>query len=175
MRVFEGYRVIETGLKHGTVTVIVNGEPFEITTYRIDGSYSDNRHPEKVTFSREITDDLSRRDFTINAMGYNHSSGLVDPFGGREDLKNRIIRTVGNPDVRFGEDALRILRCIRFASVLGFEIDAPMERLAEKHTVQNRLNPANGKELTVWGVVIDIDKSGKCESITQIKEVYPNM
>ncbi len=123
MRVFEGYKVIETGLKHGTVTVIVNGEPFEITTYRIDGSYSDNRHPEKVTFSREITDDLSRRDFTVNAMAYNPVNGLVDPFGGREDLKNRIIRTVGNPDVRFGEDALRILRCIRFASVLGFEIE----------------------------------------------------
>lgn len=123
MKVFEGYRVIETGLKHGTVTVIVGGEPFEITTYRIDGSYSDNRHPEKVTFSRKLTDDLSRRDFTVNAMAYNPVDGLVDPFGGVEDLKNGIIRTVGNPDVRFGEDALRILRCIRFASVLGFEIE----------------------------------------------------
>ena len=122
-KVFEGFNVIETGIKHGTVTVIFDGEPLEITTYRIDGEYADNRHPSEVTFTKNVEDDLARRDFTINAMAFNPVRGLVDPFGGAEDLKNGIIRTVGDGEKRFSEDALRILRCIRFASVLGFNIE----------------------------------------------------
>jgi tRNA nucleotidyltransferase (CCA-adding enzyme) len=123
-RVFEGYRIIETGLKHGTVTVLVDKVPLEITTYRIDGKYSDNRHPDSVSFTRNLRDDLSRRDFTINALAYNSEKGIVDCFGGTQDIENGIIRCVGDADARFNEDALRILRAVRFSSVLGFEIDA---------------------------------------------------
>ena len=120
---FHGMRIIETGLKHGTVTVVSDGENVEITTYRIDGKYTDNRHPEKVEFTRNIHEDLSRRDFTANAISYSPYDGIVDIFGGREDIKNKIIRCVGNPDMRFNEDGLRIIRAIRFSSVLSFEID----------------------------------------------------
>ncbi len=122
-KVFEGYRIIETGLQHGTVTVLINKMPLEITTYRVDGKYSDNRHPDSVSFTRNLKDDLSRRDFTVNALAYKNEKGLIDCFGGQDDLNNRIIRCVGNPDERFNEDALRILRAIRFSSTLGFEIE----------------------------------------------------
>lgn len=122
-KVFEGERIIETGLKHGTVTLIKNGMPLEITTYRIDGKYHDNRRPEDVTFTKSLEEDLARRDFTVNAMAYSKKTGVVDIFGGRSDLKNKIIRCVGNADRRFKEDALRIMRALRFASVLGFEIE----------------------------------------------------
>ncbi len=120
---FSGRRIIETGIKHGTVTAIIDGEPLEITTYRTDGEYLDGRHPESVTFSSEINDDLSRRDFTINAMAYSPRRGLRDPFGGREDIEKKLVRCVGEPDLRFGEDGLRIMRALRFASSLGFETD----------------------------------------------------
>lgn len=116
--VFRDYPVLETGMKHGTVTVLTNGMPLEITTFRTDGNYSDGRHPDSVSFTRSLTDDLSRRDFTVNAMAWSPEGGLVDPFGGREDLKNGILRCVGNPEDRFREDALRILRLCRFSSVL---------------------------------------------------------
>ena len=122
-RVFDGFRIIETGLQHGTVTVLIDGMPLEITTYRVDGAYSDNRHPDSVSFTRNLKDDLSRRDFTVNALAYNPEKGLVDCFGGIEDLNRKIIRCVGNADERFNEDALRILRAIRFSSVLGFKIE----------------------------------------------------
>ena len=122
-KVFENYRIIETGLKHGTVTVLIDKMPLEITTYRIDGEYSDNRHPDSVSFTRNLKDDLSRRDFTVNALAYNPEAGIVDCFGGKEDLDNKIIRCVGNADDRFNEDALRILRAVRFSSTLGFEIE----------------------------------------------------
>lgn len=116
-------RAIDTGLKHGTVTAdMERAGKYEITTFRIDGDYSDNRRPDSVTFTESIYQDLSRRDFTINAMAYN-SAGLIDPFHGVDDLKNGIIRCVGNPNDRFGEDALRILRALRFASVYGFSIE----------------------------------------------------
>ena len=121
--VFKDFHTVATGIKHGTVTVLIDSEPVEITTMRVDGKYSDNRHPESVSFTKRIEDDLSRRDFTVNAMAYNPKTGVVDPFGGQNDIKNKIIRCVGNPDTRFGEDALRILRAIRFSSVLGFDID----------------------------------------------------
>ena len=120
---FRDFRVIETGIRHGTLTVIIDGTQLEITTYRNDGEYLDNRHPVQVTFSEKIEDDLSRRDFTVNAMAYHPQKGLVDLFGGRKDLEARIIRCVGDAQTRFEEDGLRILRAIRFASVLNFEID----------------------------------------------------
>ena len=115
LRVFEGYRIIETGLRHGTVTVVIDGENIEITTFRIDGEYTDNRHPDSVKFTVNLAEDLSRRDFTVNAMAYNHDSGLVDLFGGMDDIKNGIIRCVGDADLRFNEDGLRILRALRFS------------------------------------------------------------
>ena len=118
----EGIRTLPTGLKHGTVTVLLDGECFECTTYRIDGSYTDSRRPDSVEFSRNLSDDLSRRDFTVNAMAASGDK-LCDIFGGRADLEGKIIRCVGEPEIRFGEDALRILRALRFATVLGFEIE----------------------------------------------------
>lgn len=121
--VFVGERVIETGIKHGTVTVLLRGEPFEITTFRTDGEYLDSRHPESVTFSRNIEDDLSRRDFTMNSIAMDIRGALVDPYGGREDIARCVIKCTGEPERRFGEDALRIIRALRFSSVLGFEID----------------------------------------------------
>lgn len=120
--VFQNYKIIETGLQHGTVTIVVDNMPIEITTFRIDGKYSDNRRPDKVEFTSNLIEDLKRRDFTINAMAYNPKTGLIDPFNGMEDIKNHIIRCVGNPKDRFSEDALRILRAIRFAAVLDFII-----------------------------------------------------
>ena len=121
MNIFEN--TVETGIEHGTVTVVINKEPYEVTTYRIDGDYTDGRHPDSVEFTENIEEDLSRRDFTINAMAYNNSTGLVDVFGGREDLENRVIRCVGNPKKRFEEDALRMMRGIRLSAQLGFSID----------------------------------------------------
>lgn len=122
-RVFDGFRVIETGIRHGTVTVISDGIPIEVTTYRVDGAYSDGRHPDSVRFTSDIRDDLSRRDFTVNAIAFSPARGFLDLFGGTDDLKAGIIRCVGEPDRRFGEDALRILRALRFASRLGFSIE----------------------------------------------------
>ena len=120
---FSEYKTIDTGIKHGTVSVIINHTPYEITTYRIDGDYKDARHPDSVTFTKNIEDDLCRRDFTVNAMAYSPSDGLIDIFGGVKDAEAGIIRAVGNPFLRFDEDALRILRALRFASVLDFDID----------------------------------------------------
>lgn len=114
---------IDTGIEHGTVTVRKNHKSYEVTTYRIDGDYTDARHPDSVTFTNELKEDLRRRDFTINAMAYNDRDGLVDIYGGREDLKNKIIRCVGEPKERFDEDALRMLRAVRFSAQLGFEIE----------------------------------------------------
>lgn len=122
-KAFEGFRVIETGIKHGTVTVIINKTPLEITTYRIETGYSDNRHPDRVDFTGRVEEDLSRRDFTANSIAYSPKRGFADPFGGQKDIENKIIRCVGEADRRFGEDALRILRALRFSAVLGFEID----------------------------------------------------
>lgn len=118
-----GYKVYETGIKHGTVSVSCGGNIYEVTTYRIDGSYSDSRHPDSVEFTDKIALDLSRRDFTINAMAMDINGNIVDPFGGMDDIKNKIIRCVGEAEQRFSEDALRILRGMRFASVFNFEID----------------------------------------------------
>ena len=113
----------ETGLKHGTITAVLNGESFEITTFRHDGEYSDNRHPNEVRFVKILKEDLARRDFTMNALAYNDAEGIVDEFGGIRDIKDRVIRAVGNPVTRFHEDALRIMRALRFSAVLGFDIE----------------------------------------------------
>ena len=121
--VFKDFKCFDAGIKHGTLSVVTDGHILEITTMRIDGGYSDGRHPDSVSFTSDIETDLSRRDFTVNAMAYSPYDGFADPFGGREDLKNSIIRCVGEPDRRFNEDALRIIRGLRFASVLGFEIE----------------------------------------------------
>ena len=126
--VFREFPVFLQGEKHGTVGVIINGEKLEITTHRQDGDYMDHRRPETVTFSRELADDLSRRDFTVNALAYSPKSGLVDLFGGVKDIESRVLRCVGKPDRRFDEDALRILRALRFSSTLGFEIEEETKR-----------------------------------------------
>lgn len=124
LEIFKDKRIIETGLQHGTVTVISNGEPIEITTYRIDGDYSDGRHPDSVKFTSDLIEDLSRRDFTINAMAYNDKDGLIDPFDGLDDIKHKKINCVGRAEDRFNEDGLRILRAIRFAAQLGFLMES---------------------------------------------------
>ena len=116
-------RTIDTGIAHGTVTVMVDREGFEVTTYRIDGKYEDSRHPKEVTFTPNLVEDLKRRDFTINAMAYNEEAGLVDIFGGMEDIDRKTIRCVGDAEARFGEDALRIMRAIRFSAQLGYSIE----------------------------------------------------
>lgn len=130
--VFQGLPVIETGIRHGTVTVVLEGEPLEITTYRVDGAYSDARHPDQVTFTRSLREDAARRDFTMNAMAYSPGEGLQDFFGGQEDVQHAQIRAVGNPMIRFQEDALRILRGLRFASVLGFSLEQETEEAARR-------------------------------------------
>ncbi len=119
----ENIRTLPTGLKHGTVSVLIDGEIFECTTFRIDGDYKDSRHPESVSFTDKLELDLSRRDFTVNAMAASDTRGVCDFFGGKADIKNRIIRCVGKPSLRFSEDALRILRGVRFATVLDFDIE----------------------------------------------------
>ena len=140
--VFRHERTIDTGIKHGTVGLYLDGEVYEITTHRVDGEYKDSRHPESVSFTTDIKEDLARRDFTVNAMAFSPRFGITDPFGGREDLENQIIRAVGDPTLRFTEDALRILRAVRFASVLGFEIEEKTAlALGEKADLLKNVSP----------------------------------
>ena len=147
--VFKAEKTVDTGIKHGTVSVILNHKAYEVTTYRIDGEYLDSRHPESVSFTRNVKDDLSRRDFTVNAMAYNEAAGLVDLFFGGEDLKKGIIRAVGVAEKRFDEDALRILRALRFASKLGFEIEESTSRaIFEKAPLLTRV--AKERIYTEW-------------------------
>ena len=120
---FSDKRTVDTGIKHGTVTVMLDKKPYEITTYRIDGEYKDSRHPESVEFTKDISLDLSRRDFTVNAIAYNERDGFTDLFSGISDIENKILRAVGDAEIRFTEDALRILRLVRFASTLGFLVE----------------------------------------------------
>ena len=131
-------KTVPTGIKHGTVTVMIGNEPIEVTTFRTEGVYNDSRHPEDVEFVSDIREDLSRRDFTVNAIAYNEKTGIVDLFGGMSDLENKILRAVGDPEKRFREDALRILRLFRFASQLGFEI--------EENTLNSALSLKDGLE-----------------------------
>ena len=152
---FYGYKTIDTGLKHGTVTVIMKDNQkfynLEITTYRTDGEYEDNRHPKQVRFVKSLKQDLARRDFTINALAYNPKTGLVDCFGGQRDIEDKIIQAVGNPNERIREDALRILRGLRFSSKYGFEIESSLSlyihkysRLLKRISVERIQNEFNG-------------------------------
>ena len=154
--VFEaaGAKVLDTGAEHGTVTVVVgegsDREALEITTYRVDGEYLDNRHPDKVEFARSLEEDLARRDFTVNAMAYNPRQGIVDLYGGREDLEAGVIRCVGDPDKRFSEDALRIMRALRFASQLSFAIEdeTAASLVRNAHLLENISRERIGVEMT---------------------------
>lgn len=145
--VFADCRVIETGLKHGTLTVLYDHIPYEVTTFRVDGDYTDHRHPDSVSFVSNVIDDLARRDFTVNAMAWNPRVGLVDAFHGQEDLRAGIIRAVGDPQVRFTEDALRILRALRFASVYGFAIDPATGQAA--HDLRQTLQDVAAERIRV--------------------------
>ena len=137
LRVFADCRTIETGLQHGTVAVLLDDMLLEITTYRVDGTYEDSRHPDSVSFTCSIEEDLARRDFTMNAIAYSPTRGYEDLYGGASDIEARIIRCVGDPETRFTEDALRILRALRFSSVLGFSIEA--DTAAAIHTLKDRI------------------------------------
>ena len=132
MELFGAAQCIPTGLQHGTVTIKYGGQLYETTTFRTEGSYTDGRHPDAVQFVPDVREDLARRDFTINAMAYNEAEGLVDPFGGQKDLQNGLLRAVGEPQQRFTEDALRILRLYRFAARFGFVLDAATARAARQ-------------------------------------------
>ena len=127
-------RTVDTGIQHGTVTVMMDKEGYEVTTYRLDGVYEDHRHPKEVAFTNDLKEDMKRRDFTINAMAYNEEEGLVDYFGGRNDLKQGVIRCVGNPMERFEEDALRVLRALRFAGQLGFSVEEKTKEAMRQHS-----------------------------------------
>lgn len=155
MKIFK--KTIPTGVEHGTVTVMIDKAPYELTTYRIDGEYVDMRHPENVQFSKDIVDDLSRRDFTINAMAYNKKVGLVDKFNGLEDIENKIIRCVGNPNKRFNEDALRMIRAIRFSAKLNFKI--------EEKTFQSIMkNTSNIKKISIERINKELAETIKFDS-----------
>lgn len=176
--IFKDYNVIKTGLKHGTITVIADGQPVEITTYRIDGEYKDSRHPEGVVFTRRLEDDLARRDFTVNAMAHNDERGLVDLFGGAGDLEKKLIRAVGAPKKRFEEDALRIMRAFRFCSKLGFDIDEETLKAAKecRHGLQNI--SAERKSAELEGILLGIgaEKALNLMSKAKIFEVIaPNL
>lgn len=149
---FKNFRAVETGLKHGTLTVIVDGESYEITTFRKDGEYRDHRHPEQVEFVSDLQTDLSRRDFTVNAMAVHPEKGVVDFYGGIDDLNKKLIRCVGNPDLRFTEDALRIMRGVRFASTLGFSIEEETEKsiLKNAHLL---------KEIAAERIIVELKKT----------------
>lgn len=136
---FADVRVLTTGLKHGTVTALLNGESVEITTYRIDGDYTDHRHPNAVQFTSSLREDLARRDFTINAMAFRPDTGIIDYYGGKEDLRDGLIRCVGNPDARFSEDALRMLRALRFASRFSFVIEPETADALLRHRLELRM------------------------------------
>lgn len=167
-RVFAGFRLIETGLKHGTVTVVIEGEPLEITTYRVDGIYSDHRRPDTVSFTRSLREDVERRDFTMNALAYNPSTGIVDLVGGVEDIEAKILRCVGDPDRRFQEDALRILRALRFASVFELEIEPATAEAA--HTNKELL-----KEIAAERIQVELTKMLSGKGVQEILSKYADI
>lgn len=162
---FKNFRAVETGLKHGTLTVIVDGEPYEITTFRKDGEYRDHRHPEQVEFVSDLQTDLSRRDFTVNAMAVHPEKGVVDFYGGIDDLNKKLIRCVGNPDLRFTEDALRIMRGVRFASTLGFSIEEETEKsiLKNAHLL---------KEIAAERIIVELKKTVTGKNAPYIMKKY---
>lgn len=145
MDLFQEHPQFHNGLKHGTVSLVLGQRVVEVTTFRIDSAYSDARHPDSVTFTRSLREDVARRDFTMNGIAYGLQEGFVDYFGGKEDLRRGIIRAIGNPDLRFAEDALRILRAVRFASVLGFAVEASTARAMDAHRTSLALVSAERK------------------------------
>lgn len=169
-KVFHTNQVIETGIEHGTVTVMLEGTGYEITTYRVDGTYSDGRHPDGVLFTTSLVKDLSRRDFTINAMAYNHKDGLIDPFDGMTDLKKKRIRCVGNPKDRFEEDALRILRAVRFSTQLGFDVDFEIKHFLSHTDLKEMLSP-----LSMERIQSEFVKMASSENFYAVVENYPEV
>lgn len=166
--VFADCRVIETGIRHGTVTVLLKGEPLEITTYRVDGGYSDARHPDGVTFTRSLREDAARRDFTMNAMAYAPGLGLRDFFGGRVDVQNAQIRALGNPEIRFQEDALRILRGLRFSSELGFSLELATEQAARREA--GRISGLSAERIAA-----ELDKLLRGKDVGRVLHAYPDI
>ncbi len=158
-------KTFDTGIKHGTVTILEDGEAIEVTTFRSDGAYLDNRKPESVTLVKDVREDLARRDFTINALCYNKHEGLMDLFSGIDDLNNKIIRAIGNPEERFCEDALRILRAVRFSAQLGFEIEENTKNAIKEcaHLVKN---------LSVERIAAELDKILMSDSPEHLKMLY---
>ena len=167
-RYFAGQRIIETGLKHGTVTVLVDGEPYEITTYRTEGPYSDSRRPDYVRFVPDLTEDLARRDFTMNAIATDLDGNLRDPFGGAMDIKAGLIRCVGEPDQRFQEDGLRVMRALRFAAVFGYEIEAQTARAVHE-------NRAMLDRVAAERINVELRKLLVGESVGDILRQYPDV
>lgn len=147
-------KTIDTGIQHGTVTVMRHGRGYEVTTYRVDGEYEDGRHPKEVTFTASLKEDLKRRDFTVNAMAYNEEDGLVDLFGGRQDLEQKIIRCVGEANERFEEDALRIMRAVRFSAQLGFSIEERTKEAIRGHAERLRQVSAERIQVELTKLVI---------------------
>nr|WP_330398833.1 CCA tRNA nucleotidyltransferase [Lacrimispora celerecrescens] len=160
-------RTVDTGIQHGTVTVLIDHEGYEVTTYRIDGEYEDGRHPKSVEFTGNLLEDLKRRDFTINAMAYSDREGLVDAFDGVKDLEGRIIRCVGNPHDRFNEDALRILRAIRFSAQLGFDLEA-------KTRAAISVIAPNMAKVSKERIQVELTKLLLSDHPGRLKEVYEN-
>ena len=167
--IFKNEKIIDTGIKHGTVSIIKDHECIEITTFRIDGEYWDNRHPECVSFTRNLSEDLKRRDFTVNALAYSHTSGLIDLYGGLNDIENKIIKTVGEAEKRFNEDGLRIMRALRFASTLNFKIDD--ETAKAIHKQKNLL-----KNISVERISVELNKlilgSNVFSILTEFSDVF---
>ncbi len=166
--VFSDCRVVETGLKHGTLTVVIDGMNIEVTTYRIDGTYDDGRHPDSVTFTDKLSDDLCRRDFTINAMAYSPERGLVDLYGGCEDIEKRTVRCVGRAVERFSEDGLRILRALRFASVLEFTPDGECSEAV--HELKHLLDKISRER-----IYVELTKLICGGGASRIMEQYPDV
>ena len=170
--VFHNDRTIPTGLQHGTITVLLNDEPFEITTYRTDGTYSDGRHPDSVAFTTSLEADLARRDFTVNAMAYHPKQGLIDPFGGKQDLERGVLRCVGDPMTRFTEDALRIARLVRFMSVLSFKCDDNTAQAAHNLVTRLDLVAAERKRVELMKLIMG---DGFLEAATIFSDVLCQM
>ncbi len=166
--VFSDFKTVDTGLRHGTLTVIIDKTPYEVTTFRIDGEYTDNRHPENVAFTGNLSEDLARRDFTVNALAYNEETGLVDLYGGLDDIYNGIIKTVGDADARFCEDGLRIMRALRFSSVLGFEIEENTKRAIHR-------NKELLKNISAERLNVELTKLLKGKNVFNVLTEYPDV
>lgn len=177
LSIFKDFKTIPTGLKHGTLTIVVDDEPYEVTTFRCDGKYSDGRRPDSVSFTNSLLDDLQRRDFTINAIAYSMFQGFIDPYHGMKDIENKVIRCVGNPYERFNEDGLRIMRAVRFSAQLGFKIDH-YTRQAMNELVDNLDNVSNERinsELykimsSCYSYLLIVHKDILCKIIPEFKE-----